>query len=675
MNKIYYGTAYYDEYMPYARLDKDIEMMQDAGINVVRIAESTWSTYEPQDGIFDFSSIKYVLDAMYQAKIDVIIGTPTYAIPTWLVKKYPGILVTTKSGKKMYGARQIMDITNPAYLKYAERIIRKICIEFANHPAVIGYQIDNETKHYGTAGEKVQIQFQKYLKQKFNGNLRELNQFYGLSYWSNEINSWEDFPSVNGTINASLGCEFAKFQRQLVNDFLKWEVDIVTEYKRPNQFITHNFDFDWRGGSFGVQPNVNHFEASQLFDVTGIDVYHPSQNYLTGREIAFAGDIARTTKAKNYFVLETQAQGFKNWVPYKGQLRLQAYSHIASGATMVEYWHWHSIHNSAETFWKGILSHDLKPNPIYDEVAQVGNELKNNSRALLGLKKHNSVAFIVSNDSLTAIDDWFNFSNAKVNGQKGDSYNDIFRQYYDEIYNLNVEVDILGIIDSNIEKYKLLIIPLLYIASDEELHLLNEFVKKGGHVLYTFKSGFSNENIQVRTEQQPAIISKACGINYQLFVEPEKVSLNFPGHSLKPEELVVRDWMELLVPTTAQVIATYDHPHWGKYAAITQNRYGMGIATYVGCSITNTAIKEVLLIALRAANIKVCTTQFPLVVKSGVNQDGDLVEFYFNYSDYEQSTKLLHSGQSLLANKAVYKDNIVKIESWDLMIVVSNRVP
>jgi len=194
MSKIHYGVAYYDEYMPYDRLQKDIEMMKDANINVVRIAESTWSTHEPQEGVFDFKSVHRVLDAMHEAGIDVIVGTPTYAVPTWLVKKYPEVLVTTKEGKKTYGARQIMDITNPQYLYYSERIIRKLIEEVIDHPAVIGFQVDNETKHYGTAGENVQIQFQKYVKEMFSHDLEAMNQAFGLSYWSNRINAWKIFP-------------------------------------------------------------------------------------------------------------------------------------------------------------------------------------------------------------------------------------------------------------------------------------------------------------------------------------------------------------------------------------------------------------------------------------------------------------------------------------------------
>ena len=87
MKELLYGAAYYDEYMPYERLAKDVSMMQKAGINTVRIAESTWSTCEPQEGVFDFSHVERVMDVMEKAGINVIIGTPTYAIPTYWQKR------------------------------------------------------------------------------------------------------------------------------------------------------------------------------------------------------------------------------------------------------------------------------------------------------------------------------------------------------------------------------------------------------------------------------------------------------------------------------------------------------------------------------------------------------------------------------------------------------------
>lgn len=346
MKELLYGAAYYDEYMPYDRLDKDVEMMKKAGINTVRIAESTWSTCEPQPGIFDFSHVERVMDAMEAAGINVIIGTPTYAVPTWMVKAHPEVLAETVRGRGIYGARQIMDITHPVYLFYAERVIRELMKRTAHRKCVIGFQVDNETKYYGTAGKNVQEQFVKYLREKFHDDLDALNYEFGLDYWSNRINAWEDFPDVRGTINGSLGAEFEKFQRTLVDRFLSWQADIVNEYKREDQFITHNLDFEWRGFSYGVQPDVNHLHASRCLTIAGTDIYHPTQDNLTGTEIAFGGDLIRSLKQDNYLVLETEAQGFPGWTPYKGQLRLQAYSHLASGANCVMYWHWHSDRKS-----------------------------------------------------------------------------------------------------------------------------------------------------------------------------------------------------------------------------------------------------------------------------------------------------------------------------------------
>jgi len=477
MNQLLYGVAYYDEYMPYYRLDKDIQMMKEAGINVVRIAESTWSTVEPQENVFDFSHIDTVLTAMHKAGIHVIVGTPTYAVPAWLVKKYPDILAITPYGQNQYGARQNMDITNEHFRSHAEMVIRKIMEHVKDNPAIIGYQVDNETKAYNTAGPNVQKLFVEYMKEKYK-SLDSINKIFGLDYWSNRINSWEEFPSMVGTINASLSAEFAKFQRKLVTDYLAWQVSLVKEYSKPGQFVTQNFDLEWRGYSYGIQPDVDHFAAAKSMDIAGIDIYHPSQDDLTGIEISFGGDVARSMKGgKNYLVIETEAQGFPQWVPYPGQLTLQAFSHLASGANMVEYWPWHSIHNSAETYWKGLLSHDFEPNPTYDEAKKIGKEFEKLSPHLINLKKTNDVAILFSNEALTAFNAFgFGWGSNK-------RYNDILRPLYDALYRMNVGVDFVDPTSKNIEDYKLLIVPALYAAPDSVLERLNRFVNNGGHMI------------------------------------------------------------------------------------------------------------------------------------------------------------------------------------------------
>lgn len=671
--KLLFGVAYYDEYMPYERLDKDIAMMKDAGINVVRIAESTWSTVEPQDNVWDFKSIDKVLNAMHKAGIKVIIGTPTYAIPTWLAKKYPSVLVTTPQGQRKYGARQNMDITNVHYRFHAERVIRKIMEHVKNHPAIIGYQVDNETKHYGTSSENVQKAFVAYMKDKFK-TLDAVNKAFGLDYWSNRINKWEDFPEVNGTfsasINASLNSEFSKFQRKIVTDFLAWQTKIVKEYAKPSQFVTQNFDLEWRGYSYGIQPDVDHFAAAQALDVAGIDIYHPTQDNLTGIEISLGGDLTRSMKGgKNFFVIETEAQGFPQWVPYPNQLRLQAFSHVASGANMLEYWHWHSIHNSMETYWKGLLSHDFEPNPTYNEAKTIGKDFDRLSDKLINLKKNNEVAILFSNEALSAFNAFSFGWGAKEN------YNDILRPYYDALYKMNVGTDFIdGTKNLDLSKYKLIIVPALYAASDDILKKLNQFVKDGGHVLYTFKSGFSDENVKVRSSIQPGIINEACGISYSQFTIPQNVSLkNDPFGAGKENK--VDTWMELITPTTAKVLAYYDHPSWGNYAAITQNQFGKGTATYVGCMTTPALTEKIVKNVVEKANLWKTEQQlsFPIIIKSGVNQQGKNIRYVFNYSAVPQVFKYAFgNGTELLSNQAVTKDSNLNIEAWGVKIIEEN---
>ena len=672
MKKLLYGAAYYDEYMPYDRLQQDVAMMKKAGINTVRIAESTWSTCEPQEGVFDFSHVERVMDAMEEAGINVIIGTPTYAIPTWMVKSHPDVMAETVKGRGIYGARQIMDITHPVYRFYAERVIRKLMECTAHRKCVIGFQVDNETKYYGTAGKNVQEKFVKYLRKKFNNDLDAMNYEFGLDYWSNRINAWEDFPDVRGTINGSLGAEFEKFQRTLVDEFLSWQADIVNEYRREDQFITHNFDFEWRGYSYGVQPDVNHYHAAKALTIAGTDIYHPTQDDLTGAEIAFGGDMTRSLKRDNYLVLETEAQGYPGWTPYKGQLRLQAYSHLANGANSVMYWHWHSIHNSFETYWRGLLSHDMQENAPYREACIIGNEFSRLGSHLVNLKKKNDVAILVSNEALTALK-WFGIE-ATAAGDNGIGYNDVVRWLYDALFKMNIECDFVWPESDNLDQYKAIFVPALYAAPDELLEKLKQYTANGGTLVATFKTAFANENVKVSHEMQPHILSNCFGISYQQFTFPKNTGLSgsiINGTAKDSDEKAeAKVFMELLMPQEAEVLASYDHYNWKEYAAITKNHYGKGTAIYIGCMTDDNTLKAVLTEALNSAEVEIPEYSWPVIVRKGINDLNKCVRYILNYSAEEQNV-IYHgaNGTELFSEESVQDGDTVTVLPWNLKIV------
>lgn len=660
MRNLLFGAAYYPEYMPYDRLEKDIEMMKRAGMNTLRIAESTWSTLEPEDGRFDFSYIDKVLEAANKEGMSVIIGTPTYAVPAWLVKKEPEIMVERKDGHAFYGARQLMDIVHPVFRFHAKRVIRKLAEHTAKHPAVIGFQIDNETKHYGNCGKYVQELFVEYLKETFV-TTEALNKAFYLNYWSNAVHSWDDFPDIRGCCNGGLANCFSTFQRKLAADYLKWQAGIVAEYKREDQFITQNFDFEWKkfgadiaqdGYSYGIQPDINHYEASKAVSMAGTDIYHPTQDELTGAEIAFGGDEIRSLKQENYLVLEAQAQGFKNWTPYPGQLRLHAYSHLASGAGGMLYWNWHSIHNGYEAYWMGVLGHDLEENAVYQEVCQIGEEWQKLGKRLCHLKKENKAAIVVDNISLDALK-WYPVD-------KDLSYNDIVRWVYDSLYELNIECDVVDVSALKPERYQMIVTPALYSVSEEVTEALKEFVKRGGVLVSTFRSFVADRNLSIYPDRKPHGLSECFDMTYQQFTEPGQMCV---------EGKKVRYFAELLQVERTKALALYEHKYWGNYAAATKNEYGEGFAYYVGAYLEKEQLKEYLLQAATDAKIAVPKERWPVIIRSGI-AGAKRLHYILHYSEISREIDCPYEEVTELFTGKVYRQGEkIALTDWDVKIL------
>lgn len=666
--RLLFGAAYYPEYLSAGRLEEDMRLMREAGFNLIRVAESTWSTWEPREGAFDFSILRQTLEAAEKNGLRVIVGTPTYAIPPWLARKYPDILSDTHTGPCRYGPRQNFDLTHPGYRRHAGRVIRKLMEAVQPYPCVAGFQLDNETKPYDTCSPRAQAMFKDWLRERF-GSVEALNEAMGLSYWSNSLGAWEDLPDIRGTINASLGGEYQAFQRHLVTEFLLWQRKIVDEYRRPDQFVTHNFDYEWRNESFGLQPEVEQFRAAEAVTIAGCDIYHKSEQYLTGAEIAFGGAIARGLKKDNYLVLETQAQGNFGWLPYPGQLRLQAFSHLAGGADGIEYWHWHSIHNAIESYWKGVLSHDLTPGETYREAAAIGQDFQRLSPRLIHLKKQNRAAVMVSSRSQSGFQ-WFPTCQQGETPER--NYSDYLRWICDSLYRLNVEYDVISDEERDFSAYDLLVLPCLYAASNELLSAVAEYVKKGGHLLASFRTGFADELLKIHQGTQPYGLTECLGVHYDRFTKPGGASLTADAFSL-PEHSRCLDWIELLELNGAQAVCSYQHPAWDGIPAVTLNRFGEGRSAYLGCYFEPECLDALLEYLLPVLGIAVPELRFPLIRRSGTNQFGRQIDYYFNYSDQTQSVSCAHpAGKSLLDEQVLEQGAPFDLPPWGVRILESH---
>jgi beta-galactosidase len=456
--------------------------------------------------------------------------------------------------------------------------------------------------------------------------------------------------------------------RGLVTKFHHWQAKIIEEYKTPEQFITHNFDFEWHNYSFGLQPDTNQYDCASCMTVAGGDIYHPSQDHLTGAEITACGNLLRGLKQDNYLILETQAQGNIEWLPYPRQLRLCAYSHLANGANSVMYWHWHSIHNAIESYWKGVLSHDFSENRTYQEAAVIGNELKRISPKIKNLQKKNDVGILLDHESLTGLKQF-------PTGSLSDaSYNTIFRWLSDALYRANIEYDAIYTQNMHLDDYKLVLVPSLYSASEETLRKLKEYVSRGGHLVVTLRSGFSDEHIKIYSDVQPHILHECLGISYDQFTIPENVSLDCHfelNNQIKPE---VREWMELVTPVTAASLAKYVHPAWDGYSAITENYYNNGKSYYVGCYFDDNTMDAFLSYVIDELEFKKEPLRFPLIVKKGINDDGNEIRYYFNYS--KELQRFTYNGPaaiSLLNEIPVQTGDSLMLEPWGVIIIEITR--
>jgi beta-galactosidase len=379
--------------------------------------------------------------------------------------------------------------------------------------------------------------------------------------------------------------------------------------------------------------------------------------------------VGRSLKKTNYLVTETNAQTIgwdsrTQYPPYPGQLRQAVFAHLAAGANMVEYWHWSSLHYGQETYWKGILSHDLEPNRIYAEMTGIAGELKRVGPQLVNLKKDNKVAILFSADSANAIG-YMPFSD-RVN------YQSIVQQMWAALYDLNVEPDFVQAGEPALSRYKLVLVPPLYSASDTVLRQIGDYVKSGGHVVMAFKSGFTNQFSTVRDVMAPGPLRDVAGFHYQEFsnlAEPVRLTPDVFGAGAENKASV---WVDLLMPDTAEVVASLEESNW-HFPAITRNRYGSGTLTYEATVVTDVLQREIVRDAVSRAGLASVDQKLPpaVRVRHGRNSQGKVLHYYFNFSGQEECLAYPYArGLDLLTDRAVEKGANVTLRPWGVVVLL-----
>lgn len=578
-----FGADYYPEHWDKSEWKEHIQLMLEANLNTVRIAEFAWSRIEPEENKFDFSWLDEIIDMLAGNGIKVILGTPTAAPPKWLVNKYD-VFMRDKYGRiRGYGSRRECCSNNPDYITRSKIIVEKLAERYGSNPNVAAWQADNEFGCHGSTRcycEYCRRKFAQWLENRY-GSIDELNKKYGTVFWSQEYSSFNDvilpaYTSCEGTHsdswahNPSLDMDFYRFSSDSWIDYQQMQIDIIR--KCSDRPITHNM--------MGHFSDIDYYKLGKPLDIVSWDNYIDNQwNHYSYEETSMAHELMRGVKDKNFWIMEQQA-GPCGWdkfgsTPRPGQLRLWTYQAVAHGCEGILYFRFKSVPFGTEQYWLGLVDHDGIPRRRFYEIKQTGKELNELSDVFVGAENKTDVLIVKSYEDV-----WSH--KIKRHVEKFD-YRALLYSYYKTNNDLGTN-PACGSANMISDKYKIVYMPAFSIVSDKLKETLETYVKCGGTLVLTYRSGIKNSNNNMITETLPGQLRALAGVTIREFdSSPIEVELSDGfGKSVM--------WRDIIDLETAQAIAKYNSEYYAGTAAITSNIYGKGKVWYIGCDLEENAL-------------------------------------------------------------------------------------
>lgn len=560
-------------------LEKDLDMLTEAGCNVVTLGVFSWSTLEPEEGRFCFDWLENIINKLYERGISVILATPSGARPKWLADKYPEVLrVDSERKRALFGFRHNHCYTSPVYREKTAIINRKLAERFGNHPAVILWHISNE---YG--GEchcpLCQDAFRKWLKERYH-TIEELNKRWCTTFWSHTYNSFDQIESpspIGETQLHALNLDWKRFVSYQTTDFIKAEIHALREggSKLPT---TANLMYYFNG--------LNYFELAKAIDVVSWDTYptwHKQEVIETAYDNGMCHDLMRSLKRKPFFQMEscptsTNWQGISK-LKKPGVLFAQSMQAIAHGGEGALYFQIRQSRGASEKFHGAVIDHyggtDTR---VFREVCHTGSALDKISE-LAGSNVKSAVALLYDWDSQWAMED------SQGPRNKGLHYKEALLKYYRGFRKLGLNVDLVDM-TGDLTDYKILAAPMCYMFRNGFEEKVRKFVKNGGIFVATYWSGIVDDTDRCFLGGVPHGLMDVLGIRSMEIdglYDWEKNSLIPASDNLLglDRTYTCKYLCDLVELRGAEAVMTYGDDFYAGYPALTVNAYGDGQAWYV----------------------------------------------------------------------------------------------
>ena len=603
--RILFGGDYNPEQWPEEVWSEDIRLMREAGVNSVTVGVFSWARLEPRPGARDFGWLDRLLDLLHASGIGVVLATPTASPPPWMGARHPETLPRDKQGNVVwYGSRNQFCASSPVYREYAARITEDLAARYGSHPALRMWHINNEYCTYCYCDETA-AHFRRWLRARY-GTLDALNEAWGTAFWSQRYDSWEELippRQAQYMINPTQGLDFQRFTSDALLECFTAERDIVARHTPDTVPATTNFMPFWIG--------QDAWKWSREEDVVSVDIYPDPKDPFGGAYNALIHDMTRSQAGPGPWMLMEQAAGPVNWRGVnhpkpRGMNRLWSLQAVARGADAVCYFQWRQSRQGAEKFHSGMLTHAGERGRTYQQVKGLGADLGTLAEAV-GSGVRAEAAVLMDWDTW-----WAHQQSGRPSGKL--DYAEVVRAWHQALWSQNVTTDFVHPESSasDLARYRLLVVPNLYLAGDAAIEALVAYVRGGGVLVGGFFTGVADKDDRVRDGGFDARLRELFGIDvlHEWWPLDEGDTVGVDGF----DGTVWSEDLDLL--PTAEVIAAYKGGELDGGPAVIRHRAGEGAAWYLSTLPEPDALRGLLARAAREAGVRPPLDRFPAGVEA-----------------------------------------------------------
>jgi beta-galactosidase len=652
------GANYHPHDSEPATWRRDVAMMRDAGITVVRLGHLAWDTFEPADGEFRFEWFDECMDLMRDNGIGVILDIAVRPAPLWLHRKHPSIDVVDPSGNRLYANHRYMDdVGDPHFRSHAKRFAEHVVRRYADHPALAAFGVDNEPGDGPISySETVRARFIDWLRARYE-TPETLNRAWAGHRWSRRIGDFDDvgLPTpLNGGAAPERVLDFRRFVSDEVNDYLIELLDVV-ETHAPGTLTTTNM---W------YYSPLRHFDYAPIA-YTG-RLSRPGNGFYPGNSILDNDGLRRAlfgiARIRYENTTPFWCTEFTTMTATPGSIRKSAYASLMLGNQLVCGWTWQTMHAGEEQFLQGMVDWDGEPNRKLEEYRRIAEEF-----AKIGAH----FPYRPQAEIAIALDFPSQIASAAFPERQDAQAQTAFTAVLDR----NLDARVIDVSRSDLD-YKILIVPGVLVLDEAVADRIRGFVERGGTAIMTSYSATLDTNGQVFDATRPGHLADVFGIRVGSYEEPQFLNELARGHSgdngidlvLGGDRIATSvPRFDLVEPGTAQVLGTTtgldrDHP------IVTVNEYGAGRAIYVGLP----ARREVLDVVLDAEIERLGLRRGP-AVPSGVmaRQIDDSHVLYLNLDAEPKPIELPGKATGILNDTR--HDGGFTLGAFDAELIESDR--